>query len=133
MAVLVIVDLNLFLKVKDEIVVFHIKMAFVSAMLWGGCRDGNTGDLVSRAEHYEKLAHKYHELAKVAQPAYLGDFYRGVAVRYIFMAQEVSERAKKASEFTADGRAPSVAEFRGQDLELLVGWAGDRSRSEEST
>jgi hypothetical protein len=41
------------------------------------------GDVVSRAEHYEKLAHKYHELAKVAQPAYLGDFYRGVAVRYI--------------------------------------------------
>lgn len=49
----------------------------------------------SRAEHYRKLAVKYHELGKHAQPAYLGDFYRGVAVRYGFMAQEASERAKR--------------------------------------
>jgi hypothetical protein len=98
------------------------------------------GDVVSRAEHYEKLAHKYHELAKVAQPAYLGDFYRGVAVRYIFMAQEASERAKKETRFTADLSAPSVVEFGdghtgsvGQDVELLAGWAGNRLRSGEST
>jgi hypothetical protein len=58
-------------------------------------------DLWSKAEHYEKLAHKYHELAKVAQPAYLGDFYRGVAVRYVFMAQEVSKRAEKEVALTA--------------------------------
>jgi hypothetical protein len=58
-------------------------------------------DLLSKAEHYEKLAHKYHELAKVAQPAYLGDFYRGVAVRYVFMAQEVSKRAEKEVALTA--------------------------------
>jgi hypothetical protein len=50
---------------------------------------------LSKSEHYEKLAHKYHELAKYAQPNYLGDFYRGVAVRYVFMAQEVSTRAEK--------------------------------------
>jgi hypothetical protein len=93
------------------------------------------GDLLSRAVHYEKLAHKYHELAKVAQPAYLGDFYRGVAVRYIFMAQEVSERAKKDTRYTADRTAPSIAEFGdgcagsvGQDIELDSEWAGDRSR-----
>jgi hypothetical protein len=52
-------------------------------------------DPLSRAEHYRKLAVKYRELAKFAQPAYLGDFYRGIAVRYAFMAQEVSERANK--------------------------------------
>jgi hypothetical protein len=48
----------------------------------------------SKAEHYRKLAVKYHELGKSAQPSYLGDFYRGVAVRYVFMAQEASEREK---------------------------------------
>jgi hypothetical protein len=49
---------------------------------------------LSRAEHYQKLALKYHDLGK-ARPAYLGDFYRGVAVRYALMAQEASERSKK--------------------------------------
>jgi hypothetical protein len=42
-----------------------------------------------------KLAVKYRELAKFAHPAYLGDFYRRIAVRYAFMAQEASERANK--------------------------------------
>jgi hypothetical protein len=55
----------------------------------------------SRAEHYRKLAVKYHELGKFAQPSYLGDFYRGVAVRYVFMAQEASERAKREIELNA--------------------------------
>jgi hypothetical protein len=45
-------------------------------------------DPLSKAEHYRKLAVKYRELAKFAQPTYLGDFYRGIAVRYAFMAQE---------------------------------------------
>ena len=55
----------------------------------------------SKAEHYRKLAVKYHELGKFAQPSYLGDFYRGVAVRYVFMAQEASERAKREIELNA--------------------------------
>jgi hypothetical protein len=38
-------------------------------------------DPLSRAEQYRKLAVKYRELAKFAQLAYLGDFYRGTAVR----------------------------------------------------
>jgi hypothetical protein len=50
---------------------------------------------LSRAEHYQKLALKYHDLGKSARPTYLGDFYRGVAVRYALMAQEASERTKK--------------------------------------
>jgi hypothetical protein len=45
----------------------------------------------SRAEHYRKEAAKYHELAKSAEPAYLGDVYRQVAVRYMFMAEDVSK------------------------------------------
>jgi hypothetical protein len=44
---------------------------------------------VSKAERYRKEANKYAELAKDAQPAYLGDVYRKVAVRYVFMAEEL--------------------------------------------
>jgi hypothetical protein len=55
----------------------------------------------NKAEHYRKLAVKYHELGKSAQPSYLGDFYRGVAVRYVFMAQEASEREKREFELNA--------------------------------
>jgi hypothetical protein len=47
-------------------------------------------DPLGKAERYRKEAAKYHERAKVAQPAYLGDFFRQVAVRYMFMAQEAS-------------------------------------------
>jgi hypothetical protein len=37
---------------------------------------------LTRADHYRKEAAKYHELAKFARPAYLGDFYRRIASRY---------------------------------------------------
>ena len=92
---------------------------------------------MSRAEHYRKKAVKYHELAKVARPPYLGDFYRGVAVRYIFMAQEISKQGENeagpdtglssAAELSAtaecdSGDASGVA----QDLDLLAVWAGDQ-------
>ena len=48
-----------------------------------------------RSEHYRQKAVKYHELAKFATPPYLGDFYRAVAVRYVFLAQELSQQAEK--------------------------------------
>jgi hypothetical protein len=60
-------------------------------------------DHLSKAEHYQKLAAKNHELAKFAQPAYLGDFYRGVAVRYAFMAQEASKLAEREVGSAASG------------------------------
>jgi hypothetical protein len=53
-------------------------------------------DQLSRAERYRKEAAKYHERAKFAQPAYLGDFFRQVAVRYVFMAQEASSGQRGA-------------------------------------
>jgi hypothetical protein len=59
---------------------------------------------LSRAEHYRKLAVKYHELGQSARPSYLGDFYRGVAVRYVFMAQEASERESKEIGFVRQQR-----------------------------
>jgi hypothetical protein len=47
-------------------------------------------DQLSRAERYRKEAAKYRQRAKFAEPAYLGDFFRQVAVRYMFTAQEAS-------------------------------------------
>jgi hypothetical protein len=38
---------------------------------------------IKRSEHYRReKADKYYELANRAQPPYLGEFYRGIAVRY---------------------------------------------------
>lgn len=63
---------------------------------------GSVRSNLSRAEHYRKLAVKYHELGKFARPPYLGDFYRGVAVRYALMAREAAERARKQSELSTE-------------------------------
>ncbi len=52
-------------------------------------------DPLSKAERYQKQANKYGELAKNAQPAYLGDVYRKVAVRYVFMAEDLLRRPEK--------------------------------------
>ena len=69
-------------------------------------------DPSSRAEHYRELAVKYRELAKFAQPAYLGDFYRRVASRYLVMAEDISRwpqrRGEVVSERTIFPTAPKV-------------------------
>ena len=51
-------------------------------------------DAVSKAERYRKEPNKFGELAKNAQPAYLGDVYRKVAVRYVFMAEDLLSGAE---------------------------------------
>jgi hypothetical protein len=63
-----------------------------------------------RSEHYRQKAVKYHELAKCATPPYLGDFYRGVAVRYVFMAQELSQQAEKELGLAAQPRDSHTGE-----------------------
>ena len=55
-------------------------------------------DPLSKADHYRKEAVKYHELAKTASPAFFGDFYRRVAVRYLFMAEEMSRPTTRRSD-----------------------------------
>ena len=82
-------------------------------------------DPVSKAEHYRELAVKYRELAKFAQPAYLGDFYRGIAVRYAFVAQEL-ERAKKEVGFTPERRVRPQTQRQAEDVAIDV-----RKRREE--
>ena len=63
-----------------------------------------------RSEHYREKAAKYHELAKFASPPYLGDFYRGVAVRYVLMAQELSRQAEKKLGLAAQPRDSHTGE-----------------------
>jgi hypothetical protein len=86
-----------------------------------------------RCEHYREKAAKYHELAKFATPPYLGDFYRGVAVRYVFMAQELSQQAEKELGLAAqpgDSSTGEVSTEATQDLDLLAVWAEDKLRHE---
>jgi hypothetical protein len=45
-------------------------------------------DAASKAERYRKAANKYAELAKTAEPDYLAEVFRKVAVRYVFMAED---------------------------------------------
>jgi hypothetical protein len=51
-----------------------------------------------RADHYREEAMKCHELAKHAELAYLGEFYRRVAVRYMFMAEGILNEARARGE-----------------------------------
>jgi hypothetical protein len=55
-------------------------------------------DVASNAEQYRKEANKYGELARNAQPAYLGDVYRKVAVRYLFMAEDLLRQPDRRRE-----------------------------------
>jgi hypothetical protein len=44
---------------------------------------------LGRVDRYRKEANGYAELAKDASPAFLAEIYRKVAVRYVFMAEEL--------------------------------------------
>ena len=65
---------------------------------------------VSKAERYRKEASKYAERAKHDHPAYLG--YRKVAVRYVFMAEELlngpsrnGDAIERPDDFSTSGRS----------------------------
>jgi hypothetical protein len=96
-------------------------------VLWGwGVRE-----IRDKAEHFRNLAIKYHDMAKVAQPAFLGSFYRNVAVRYVFMAQEASARADRTTMVPGQGSTKDTSTSLGerrvdQDLDLLAVWANGR-------
>jgi len=51
-------------------------------------------DAASKAERYRRAANKYGEMAKHAEPGYLAEAFRKVAVRYVFMAEDVLRDAK---------------------------------------
>jgi hypothetical protein len=60
---------------------------------------------LDRADHLRKQAEKYNGLAIFARPAYLGDFYRRVAVRYLIMAEDVTRSAERSRR--GNERAPN--------------------------
>jgi hypothetical protein len=74
-------------------------------------------DPFSKAERYRKQANKYGELAKNAQPAYLGDVYRKVAVRYVFMAEELLRRAAQQDNRISKQNDPTKT-LKARDISL---------------
>jgi hypothetical protein len=46
-------------------------------------------DAASKVERYRQEANRYGELAKQAEPGYLADVYRKVAMRYAYMAEDL--------------------------------------------
>ena len=68
-------------------------------------------DPLDRAHHYQKKAMECGELAKYARPAFLGDFYRRIAMRYVFMAEEILKEARARGEI-ANGADHRVAPSR---------------------
>jgi hypothetical protein len=48
-------------------------------------------DSVTKVERYRKEATRCAELAKDARPPFLAEIYRKVAVRYVFMAEELKK------------------------------------------
>jgi len=46
-------------------------------------------DSVGKVERYRREANRCAELAKDASPPFLAELYRKVAVRYVFMAEEL--------------------------------------------
>jgi hypothetical protein len=75
-------------------------------------------DPLDRADHYRKEAVKCHELAKCAQPAFLADFYRRIAVRYMFMAEDVEGCASKRRRRAAESSL-SITRFLDGDLWIV--------------
>jgi hypothetical protein len=63
-------------------------------------------DPLDRANRYRKKAMECGELAKYAQPAFLGDFYRRVAMRYVFMAEEILKEARARGEIANEADRP---------------------------
>jgi hypothetical protein len=55
----------------------------------GDSSGGKMLDSVSKVERYRKEANRCAELAKEASPPFLAEIYRKVAVRYVFMAEEL--------------------------------------------
>jgi hypothetical protein len=77
-----------------------------------GRRDGlraiMTDPLISKADQYRQEAAKCYELAEAARPAYLGDVYRRVAIRYLFMAEELSRWPERRGPPSLDALLPST-------------------------
>jgi hypothetical protein len=52
-------------------------------------------DALSKAERYREAANRYGELAKQAEPSYLAEVYRKIAVQYLLMAADLLKWADR--------------------------------------
>ncbi len=52
---------------------------------------------------------KCHELAKSAELSFLGDFYRRIAVRYMFMAEEILNDARARGDLAPRSAAKPIS------------------------
>jgi hypothetical protein len=52
-------------------------------------------DAARKVERYRQEANRYGELAKQAEPGYLADVYRKVAMRYAHMAEDLLREADR--------------------------------------
>jgi hypothetical protein len=59
-------------------------------------------DALSKAERYREAANRYSELAKEAEPGYLADVYRKIAVQYLFMAADLLKWADRSKDAGSD-------------------------------
>jgi hypothetical protein len=55
-------------------------------------------DRVTRADRYKEEALRCHEMARHADPPFLREFYRRIAVRYLFMAEEIVNERRAQGE-----------------------------------
>jgi hypothetical protein len=55
-------------------------------------------DALSKAERYRRAAYKYGELAKQAEPGYLAEVFRKIAVRYMLMSEDVSRPERRGGD-----------------------------------
>jgi hypothetical protein len=69
-------------------------------------------DAIARARHYEKIAARYKELAKLAQLPYVSDLYLTYAARYARMAEQASLVGERSARIAT--RPPrAIAKLKG--------------------
>jgi hypothetical protein len=66
-------------------------------------------DPLDRADHYRKKAMECHGLAKHGQLAFVREFYRRHAVRYMFTAEDILNEARARGEIEAPSRVVATS------------------------
>jgi rubrerythrin len=62
-------------------------------------------DPVTKAERYRKAADKYANMAKEAEVDYVAEIYRKVAMRYVFMAEDLLKWSERRRELDVNALA----------------------------
>ena len=62
-------------------------------------------DPVTKAERYRKAANKYANIAKEAEVDYVAEIYRKVAMRYVFMAEDLLKWSERRRELDVNALA----------------------------